>query len=611
MEVVDNEQYLVLFGRENMFLGSYKVSLRSWQERSLKVDKLDNLEAMDTIKKSHLKWDIEGDENSKFFHSLINQKHRGLKINIHKSNIYGIGVPKEDVHIMASNTGCIAGLFLFIYLGLLIGSNMSLTVNLKTLVDKFYSKHSSWKSNLLSFGGCLMLIKAVLGSLGIYYLSIFKVPEAVLKILEKSRASFFGGSSQGSNKLTWMKWTNILASYEKGGLDIGNLKPFNLALLHKWRSRFYSSLDSLWAKVIRELHDSDGGLHSVSSGLWFLYSLLEGYLAWRFNRLFWLDQEKNCHIKDRIVDGQWSWNWSCNMLGVHNTAYLNNLLLEISELDINEAKDKCVWSLAHDGDFSVAALRRHIDDHILPSLDIKMTWDKTLPRKVNIFIFGVDAAMDLKKNMLIILNGDPSAPTRVVEGVLQPVAPTTAEQTLARKNELKARGTLLMASPDIHQLKFNTHKNAKTLMEAIQKRSLPSEWKTHTLIWRNKTDLEEQSLDDLFNSLKIYEAEIKSSSSAGTTIQNIAFVSSSNTDNTTEPVSTTASAFTVSAKMHVSSLPNVDTLSNAVIYSFFASQSSSPQLNNDDLKQIDADDLEEMDLKWQMAMLTVRARQFL
>nr|GEU80499.1 mitogen-activated protein kinase 3-like [Tanacetum cinerariifolium] len=51
-----------------------------------------------------------------------------------------------------------------------------------------------------------------------------------------------------------------------------------------------------------------------------------------------------------------------------------------------------------------------------------------------------------------------------------PVAPTTAEQRLARKNELKARDTLLMALPDKHQLKFNFHKVAKTLMEAIEKR---------------------------------------------------------------------------------------------------------------------------------------------
>nr|GFA24712.1 hypothetical protein [Tanacetum cinerariifolium] len=61
-------------------------------------------------------------------------------------------------------------------------------------------------------------------------------------------------------------------------------------------------------------------------------------------------------------------------------------------------------------------------------------------------------------------------PTCIVEGVVQLVAPTTIEQKLARKNELKARGTLLMALPDKHQLKFNSHKDAKTLMEAIEKR---------------------------------------------------------------------------------------------------------------------------------------------
>nr|GEY78140.1 ribonuclease H-like domain-containing protein [Tanacetum cinerariifolium]GEY78362.1 ribonuclease H-like domain-containing protein [Tanacetum cinerariifolium] len=70
----------------------------------------------------------------------------------------------------------------------------------------------------------------------------------------------------------------------------------------------------------------------------------------------------------------------------------------------------------------------------------------------------------------VILNGDSSMPTRVIKGVVQPVAPTTAEQRLARKNELKAHGTLLMALPDKHQLKFNIHKDSKTLMEAIEKR---------------------------------------------------------------------------------------------------------------------------------------------
>nr|GFD07811.1 hypothetical protein [Tanacetum cinerariifolium] len=75
----------------------------------------------------------------------------------------------------------------------------------------------------------------------------------------------------------------------------------------------------------------------------------------------------------------------------------------------------------------------------------------------------------------------------------------------------------------------------------------------------------------------IYEAEVKSSSSASTSTQNIAFVSSQTTDSTNEPFSDVASVSAASAKIHVSALPNVDTLSNAVIYLFFSSQSNSPQ----------------------------------
>nr|GEZ87431.1 putative ribonuclease H-like domain-containing protein [Tanacetum cinerariifolium] len=119
------------------------------------------------------------------------------------------------------------------------------------------------------------------------------------------------------------------------------------------------------------------------------------------------------------------------------------------------------------------------------------------------------------------------------------------------------------------------------------------------------------SLDDLFNNLKIYEAEVKASSTSSQNTHNIAFVSSNNTDSTNESVNIVPSAFAASSKAPVSTLLNVDSLSDVVIYSIFASQSNSPQLDNEDLKQIDADDLEEIDLKWQMAMLTMKAWRFL
>nr|GEX25185.1 hypothetical protein [Tanacetum cinerariifolium] len=85
----------------------------------------------------------------------------------------------------------------------------------------------------------------------------------------------------------------------------------------------------------------------------------------------------------------------------------------------------------------------------------------------------------------------------------------------------------------------------------------------------------------------------------GKTTQNLAFVSLSNTDSTTDSVIIAASVSAVCAKLPVSSLPNVNSLSNEVIYSFFNSQSTSPHLDNEDLKKIDVDDLEEMDLRWE------------
>nr|GEW50945.1 hypothetical protein [Tanacetum cinerariifolium] len=196
----------------------------------------------------------------------------------------------------------------------------------------------------------------------------------------------------------------------------------------------------------------------------------------------------------------------------------------------------------------------------------------------------------------VILNGDSPAPTRVIDGVVQPVAPTTTEQRLARKSELKARGTLLMALPDKHPLKFNIQKDAKTLMEAIEKRfggnretkkpvapttaehrlARKNELKAHGTLLMALPDKHQLKFNIHKDAKTLMEAiekrfggnkktkKVKSSSSASTSTQNIAFVSSQNTDRTNEPVSVVTSVFAASAKIPVSTLPNVDTLNGHV-----------------------------------------------
>ncbi|GKC45558.1 hypothetical protein Tco_1063280, partial [Tanacetum coccineum] len=127
----------------------------------------------------------------------------------------------------------------------------------------------------------------------------------------------------------------------------------------------------------------------------------------------------------------------------------------------------------------------------------------------------------------------------------------------------------------------------------------------------SEPDLKTLSMDDLFNNLKIYEAEVMGSSRTSQNTQNVAFVSSNSTGSTNEVVKIAHGVSAANPKANASTLPNVDSLSDVVIYSFFTSQSNSSQVDNEDLKQINLDDLEEMDLKWQIAMLTMRARKFL
>ncbi|GKC24357.1 ribonuclease H-like domain-containing protein, partial [Tanacetum coccineum] len=124
---------------------------------------------------------------------------------------------------------------------------------------------------------------------------------------------------------------------------------------------------------------------------------------------------------------------------------------------------------------------------------------------------------------------------------------------------------------------------------------------------RNKSDLDTMSMDDLYNNLKVYEAEIKSQSSSSSNSQNVAFISSNDTRSTNEAINTAHDVLAVRSKGQASS----STYADDVMFSFFFNQSNSPQLENEDLEEIDTDDLEEMDLQWQVAMLTMRVKGFL
>ncbi|GJT46017.1 putative ribonuclease H-like domain-containing protein [Tanacetum coccineum] len=237
----------------------------------------------------------------------------------------------------------------------------------------------------------------------------------------------------------------------------------------------------------------------------------------------------------------------------------------------------------------------------------------------------------------VIQNGNgPVSITTDTQGQIKVLPPGTTEEILARERERKARTTLLMALPEDHLAKFHKMTDAKEMWDAIisrfeglhkgydrfqsllsqleihgagvstkdanQKflRSLPFAWSQVSLIMRTKPGVDSLSFDDLYNNLRVFENDVKGSTTTPSRMQNVAFVSE-NTISTND-VST---AYGVSnSSGHNSQYEQTSS------YSLLANQSSCPQLDHEDLEQLDEFDLEEMDLKWQVAMISMRMKKF-
>nr|GEW64278.1 hypothetical protein [Tanacetum cinerariifolium] len=221
---------------------------------------------------------------------------------------------------------------------------------------------------------------------------------------------------------------------------------------------------------------------------------------------------------------------------------------------------------------------------------------------------------------------------RHTNGMIKVLPPKSAEEVVARKRKRKARTTLLMALPEDHLAKFHKIFDAKEMWEAIKSRfqtllsqleihgagvshedanqkflrSLPSSWSQVALIKRTKPWLDTLSFDDLYNNL-VFERDVKGTTASSSNTHNVAFVFADNTSSTNN-VST---AYSVSSpSVSKSQKEGSSSYTDEVIHSFFANQSSAPQPDYDDLEKINDDDMEDMVLKWQVAMISLRIKKF-
>ncbi|GJR55734.1 RNA-directed DNA polymerase, eukaryota [Tanacetum coccineum] len=274
-----------------------------------------------------------------------------------------------------------------------VGGNMSRVQAWTEVVDKVKSRLSNWKMKSLSIGGRLTLLKSVLGSMPIFHMSIFRVPLTVLHSLESIRCHFFNGHELNSNKASWVKWKSVLASKEKGGLGVSSLYALNRALMMKWVWRFYSQKESLWARVIKVLKSSIiCGLNWETknqrpSGM--IIGLVVKVLKYSFARICALETVKEVTVNSKMSDSRLENSLRRRIRrGVEHVQF-NELSDMLQSVSLMPYSDRWVWSLEGSGEFSVASIRKIIDDNRLSTVDTKTLWNKCVPIKVNILAWKI------------------------------------------------------------------------------------------------------------------------------------------------------------------------------------------------------------------------------
>ena len=185
----------------------------------------------------------------------------GLKINFHKSKLAGINILRSNIDCYTKTLNCAQMGLPFTYLGLEVGGNPRKKNFWEPVLSKLKSRLSVWKGRFLYMAGRICLTKSVMTTIPLYYLSLFRAPEAVCKSIISIQRRFLWGWGKEKRPISWVNWKILCKLREEGGLGVRDIRKFNTALLAKWRWRCISNEKGRW----KEFLDSKYGMELDTS----------------------------------------------------------------------------------------------------------------------------------------------------------------------------------------------------------------------------------------------------------------------------------------------------------------------------------------------------------
>ncbi|XP_071689494.1 uncharacterized protein [Rutidosis leptorrhynchoides] len=229
-----------------------------------------------------------------------------------------------------------------------------------------------------------------MGSIDIYLMSLFKCPETVLKRLESIRARFFGGGNISIKKMAWVKWEKVISPFDKGGLNVGSLKAFNLALIYKCRWRYLTNPNDMWVSIIKSIHgNSLEDVNSASSSVWTnivqTCSMCIDKELLPSNIFPYVDREPLGKVANKIANGVWQFNWYQAQLRGRIDQLFREMIESIDVPVLREQPDNWPCMLNNEGAYTVKDARIFIDRF--------KSLDKFMDITVNFVLQSVDGSI--------------------------------------------------------------------------------------------------------------------------------------------------------------------------------------------------------------------------
>nr|GEZ22912.1 RNA-directed DNA polymerase, eukaryota, reverse transcriptase zinc-binding domain protein [Tanacetum cinerariifolium] len=242
----------------------------------------------------------------------------------------GVHVDGDMVNRAAGKLGCLVLETPFSYLGSIVGGYVSQKQTWNDIPERVKKRLCKWKMQTLSIGGRL------------------------------------------TKKATWVNWKKVLLSKDRGGLGVSSLYAMKRGLLFKWIWRFFTQGNTLWARVIKAIHGADGRIGAILSvGISSCWTTITHEMNSLSNK--GIDLMEYMHIKEmetlrfsRRISGVkrvfLKIGFRANPRGGCELDQFKKVEELVRLVSLALISDRWIWELENTGEFSVASVRRMIDD---------------------------------------------------------------------------------------------------------------------------------------------------------------------------------------------------------------------------------------------------------